>query len=287
MFTVVSYNTENLFDAKHDSLHNDWEYTPKGERHWTFSRYKMKTEQIARVLCTICADDVPAVIGLCEIENDFCLNGLRYQLRHYGYQSIHYESEDERGIDVALLYDPQQIEIVDSEPLKVDLGADKTRDILFVQGLRPDGQPVYFFVCHLPSMASGQAESEWKRQQAKNVVRHKVDSLLAEDTQAAIVVMGDMNGEPEEDINGLTNLMLPIARTGKGTHRYNGIWTCLDQFYVSEILSKDAKASIYDAAFLKEKDPKFLGTRPRRTFNGFHYQRDGYSDHLPIILRIP
>lgn len=287
LVTIVSYNTENLFDTRHDSLHNDREYTPNGARHWTYKRYKNKTEQIARVICTICEDEVPAAVGLCEVENDFCMKGLCYQLKHYGYKGIHFESEDERGIDVALLYDPHQLEVVDSVPLKVDLGDDKTRDILHVTALRNNQEVLHLFVCHLPSMVEGQAASEWKRQQAKDVVRHATDSILADDPTAAIVVMGDMNSGPQEDIRGLTNLMFPIAMEGLGTHRFKGIWTCLDQFYVSESLSKEAEVHIYDAIFLQEKDPKYLGYRPRRTFNGFHYQPDGFSDHLPIILRVP
>ena len=47
---IVSYNVENLFHPAHDSLKNDIEWTVNGERHWSYTRYYKKVENIARVL---------------------------------------------------------------------------------------------------------------------------------------------------------------------------------------------------------------------------------------------
>ncbi len=44
------------------------------------------------------------------------------------------------------------------------------------------------------------------------------------------------------------------------------------------------QARILEESFLLEPDNAYLGTRPLRTYQGFHYQKGGYSDHLPIIL---
>lgn len=310
-FTIVSYNVENLFDARHDTLKNDIEYTADGSRHWSYVRYNNKVEQVSRVICNIGGWDKPALVGLCEVENDSCLLRLCRQMRRYPYRFIHFESLDERGVDVALLYDYTQFTPLDSMPLSVPLGTDRTRDILFVKGLinralsTANRQPekdisqlstlnsklqkdtLYIFVSHLPSMLGGRAASEWKRQAAKDIIRHQVDSILTCQPSAYIVVMGDMNSAPQEDINGLTNKMLPLEQQGRGTHYYQGRWSCLDQFYVSPSLDSLAQVRIYDAPFLLTDDPQYLNTRPRRTFNGYHYDRDGYSDHLPIILSLP
>ncbi|MCQ2330967.1 MAG: hypothetical protein MJZ55_03160, partial [Paludibacteraceae bacterium] len=310
-FTIVSYNVENLFDARHDTLKNDIEYTADGSRHWSYVRYNNKVEQVSRVICNIGGWDKPALVGLCEVENDSCLLRLCRQMRRYPYRFIHFESPDERGVDVAMLYDYTQFTPLDSMPLSVPLGTDRTRDILFVKGLinralsTANRQPekdisqlstlnsklqkdtLYIFVSHLPSMLGGRAASEWKRQAAKDIIRHRVDSILTCQPSAYIVVMGDMNSAPQEDINGLTNKMLPLEQQGRGTHYYQGRWSCLDQFYVSPSLDSLAQVRIYDAPFLLTDDPQYLNTRPRRTFNGYHYDRDGYSDHLPIILSLP
>ena len=91
--------------------------------------------------------------------------------------------------------------------------------------------------------------------------------------------MGDMNSEPKDDLLGLHNRMVGL----QGTHKYQGQWICLDQFYTSTNLDSITSVRIYDAEWLMETDEKYMGLKPKRTYNGFHYM-NGYSDHLPIIL---
>ena len=103
---------------------------------------------------------------------------------------------------------------------------------------------------------------------------------MAVDKKAKIVVMGDMNSAPKQDISGLKNRMMD---EGYGTHKYHGQWTCLDQFYTSYNLDSVSEVRIYDAEWIQESDEKYLGLKPKRTYNGVHYQ-NGFSDHLPIVL---
>lgn len=42
---------------------------------------------------------------------------------------------------------------------------------------------------------------------------------------------------------------------------------------------------VYDAQWIQEPDEKYMGLKPKRTYNGFTYQ-NGYSDHLPIVLTV-
>jgi hypothetical protein len=42
---------------------------------------------------------------------------------------------------------------------------------------------------------------------------------------------------------------------------------------------------IHAPLFLLEKDSQYGGWRPRRTYNGMRYQ-PGYSDHLPLVVRL-
>ncbi len=286
VFRIVSYNVENLFDCRHDTLKNDFEYLPDGMRHWNHTRFRHKTEQLARVICNAGEWEGAALVGLCEVENDYCLRQLNWQLKHYGYRYLHYESPDERGIDVALLYRPDKFRIIDSAALPVPLGDDRTRDILYAAGRMAGGDTLHVFVCHLPSMAGGQAASQWKRDRAKAVLQNKIDSIYAVSGRPKIVVMGDMNSQPVNDLRGTTNRMADLAGQSKGTHKYRGVWSCLDQFYTSPALDSVSQVRIYDADWLQEPDTKYLGTRPRRTYIGFKYQKDGFSDHLPIVMDI-
>lgn len=283
--TIISYNVENLFDYEHDSLKNDSSFLPNGNHHWTYYRYQTKLDRISQVLVNISGWESAALIGLCEVENERCLKDLCYRLKRFRYKYIHYESADERGVDVALLYDSTKVEVLNSKPLHVDLGVDNTRDILYVSALLAKKDTFHVMVCHLPSKLGGSAATDWKREVAKQVLQHQIDSILQLQTYANIVVMGDMNSEPIDDLHGLYNKMIGFERTTQGTHKYQGIWSCLDQFYVSKNIQSTANVLIYAPDWLLEEDAKYLGNQPMRTYVGYRYH-NGYSDHLPIVLQI-
>lgn len=279
LIIIVNYNVENLFHPAHDSLKDDIEWTQEGERHWSYTRYYRKVENIARVLTNIGEWDGVDVVGLQEVENALCVKRLCYTLRKGEYDFVHYESPDRRGIDVAFVYKKSRVDTIRTRAIRVDLEEQTTRDILYVCARVEKQDTMHFFVCHLPSQRGGKAESEWKRDQAKRVLEEAVDSVLAVCPEAKIVVMGDMNSEPKEDLIGLSNRMFGL----QGTHKYQGQWTCLDQFYTSQNLDSISIVRIYDAEWIMEEDEKYMGLKPKRTYNGYHYQ-NGFSDHLPIIL---
>lgn len=294
---IVSYNVENLFHPAHDTVlvdstwidKDDWEWTAEGERNWTYTRYYRKVEQIARVLTNIGEWDGVDIVGLQEVENAACVKMLCSTLRRGEYDFVHYESPDKRGIDVALIYKKARVDTIRTRNLNISPALSQgegelvTRDILYVCAQTDRKDTLHFFVCHLPSRRGGAAESEWKRKAVKRVLQTGIDSVYAIHPKAKIVVMGDMNGEPKEDLRGVRNRALD---DGKGTHKYQGRWSCLDQFYTSPALDSLSTVSIYDAEWIQEPDERYLGLRPKRTFNGFRYQKDGFSDHLPIVLTI-
>ena len=225
-----------------------------------------------------------ALVGLCEVENARCLRDLCYRLRRFHYKYIHYESADERGIDVALLYDSTKVQVLNSKPLHVSLNDDATRDILYVEALVEGQDTLHAIVCHLPSKLGGSAATDWKRKTAKQVIQQQVDSILLMQPKARIVVMGDMNSEPKDDLQGLNNQMIELARVGHGTHKYHGIWSCLDQIYVSDAMKDNTIVRIFSPQWLLEEDKQYLDYQPKRTYVGYRY-KNGYSDHLPIVLR--
>ena len=283
--TIISYNVENLFDYKHDTLKNDSSFLPEGMHHWTYHRYQTKLDQIAQVIVNISGWENAALVGLCEVENAHCLRDLCYRLKRFHYKYIHYESTDERGIDVALLYDTTKVKILNSKPLHIPLENDNTRDILYVEALLTTNDTLHAMICHLPSKLGGTASTDWKRKAAKRVIQQQVDSILLLQPTAKIVVMGDMNDGPCNDIQHLDNLMIKPDKVGIGTHKYQGIWSCLDQFYVSHSLKDKAQATIFTPKWLLEEDTKYLDYQPKRTYVGYRYH-GGYSDHLPVVLRV-
>ena len=300
---VVSYNVENLFHPKHDTVcidsttfieKDDYEWTPEGERRWSYTRYYRKVENIARVLTNIGEWDGVDIVGLQEVENALCLKRLCYTLRPGEYDFVHYESPDPRGIDVALIYKKSRVDTIRTKNLTPTLsqgeGVFFTRDILYVCAQVDKKDTLHLFVCHLPSQRGGAAESEWKRTAVKEILQRSIDSVYALHPAAKIIVMGDMNSEPKEDLDGLRNRMVVESQKSKveshGTHKYQGRWSCLDQFYTSPALDSLSRAEIYNAAWIQEPDEKYLDLKPKRTYNGFRYQKDGFSDHLPILLKL-
>ncbi len=283
-YRIASYNVENFFDSTHDTLKNDSAFLPDGPYRWHASRFYHKAQQIARVVSLMGEWDKAAVIGLCEVENAHCLAVLCRELRNYGYRFLHFEGPDRRGVDVALLYDLQRFRLIDSAALRVDLGEATTRDILYAAGVLPCGDTLHLYECHLPSMSGGQQASEWKRQAAKAVIRRHVDSLLQVRPKALVAVMGDMNCRPTDDITGLTNRMIPLEKKGCGSHRYHGIWSCLDQIYLSPALDTISDVQIFTHPVLLEEDRQYLDSKPRRTFQRFRYDKNGFSDHLPVYF---
>ena len=280
--TIMSYNVENFFNPAVDSLNPDRDYTPSGLRHWSYARFHHKAEQIARVIASVEENAFPEVVVLNEVEDSTCLALLCHKMPNYPYRFIHFDSHDNRGIDVAILYDSIRVSPISSIPVTVSLPNAVTRDILYATLLVDKRDTLHVLACHLPSQLGGYSTSQWKRETAKSIMRHLTDSILLGSPATHIVICGDINMPPKDDILHLHNLMTMPA----GTHKFEGTWTCLDQFYVSESLLPVSCARIFDVDWLQEEDRKYLSVRPKRTFNGFRYNKNGFSDHLPILLII-
>ena len=309
-FKVMCYNVENYFDIVDDSLSNDKEFLPNGMRGWTYAKYQQKQANISKVITAIGGWEAPALVGLCEVESRKGLVDLsRYSgLKNLKYKFIHHDSPDARGVDVALLYQPNEFKPLHDEVIGIHFPGSpnsKTRDILFVSGIVPSNDTLHLFVCHFPSRLGGALESENKRVYVATVLRAKVDSIFKTSPAPKILIMGDFNDYPTNksilDVlsaqavpnapspQKLYNLMYQLHRNGKGTNKHNGEWGALDQMIVSGSLLETKKSfyteekdcHIFDAAFLLEDDPVYLGKQTFRTYIGMKYH-NGFSDHLPI-----
>lgn len=298
---IMSYNVENLFDTAPDSLHADDEFLPDGAYHWTYSRYRTKLSHIAQVISAVGEWQAPALVGLLEVENDSCLHDLlRWHLprRFYPYRSILMEGPDERGIDPALLYDSTRLRLLCKEaiPVRFSDSDQHTRDILHAEfcltteyaGIEDSQEgaadTLHVFLCHFPSQRVGATESEMRRSVARATLLSSVSAILERDSAALILAMGDFNSTPADNMHPLINLMLPWNGSDAGSHKFQGRWTCLDQFCVSSaLLPRLSKPTIFSPDWLLEDDEKYLGKKPKRTYVGPRYM-GGYSDHLPIVI---
>ena len=315
--TVAFYNLENLFDVENDPTKLD-ERSPIMEMDSAVRPeiYEKKIKNMAKVISKIGTDIAqmpPAILGVCEIENDDVLIDLinSPRLKPYKYDYVHHESPDERSIDTGLLYQSSMFKPTNSVAHVVEIyygennsKRNYTRDVLVVSG-ELNGEEFHFIVNHWPSRGGGQKKSEPGRIEAAKVVKKAIDSLHLKDPYAKIMVMGDFNDGPynksvssvvgaefdKEDV-GLKELYNPyenIRRKGGGTIAYRGSWDIFDQiFFTAPLLEEDYseyryyKSGIFSPPFMQNPKGRWKGY-PFRSWSGSTFS-GGYSDHFPVFV---
>ena len=308
---VAFYNLENLFDTIRDLTIDDREFTPKGSGQWDSKRYYTKLSHLAEVISQI-GDEYtkngPVFIGVSEVENRQVLEDLvsTPPLNQMGYDIVHFDSPDARGIDVALLYQPKlfKVKSTKTHPFKMADSSFRTRDILQVDGFL-DGELVHVLVNHWPSRSSGEIESVFKRNAAADLCLSIVQAIYKDEPNARIIIMGDLNDDPVDESlmkhlkiktkpenllpGDLFDPMWQLFRDGVGSIAYRDTWDLFDQIIVSSaLMDKNSdgyrflKARIFRKDFIIQKEGSYAGY-PFRTYGSGVYL-GGYSDHLPAYI---
>jgi predicted extracellular nuclease len=302
--TIAFYNVENLFHPTNDLKTKDEAFTPFGKMKWTLKRYKTKVKRLSSVIAKLGRNrstNPPAIVGLVEVESAEVVADLANSrfLRKYNYSYVHHNSPDERGIDVAMLYNKIAFEFLDSTTYPVYLEnehgeRDYTRDILKVTG-NLHGELTHILVNHWSSRRDGAEKTEPKRIIAAKTVRSIVDEINTKEINPRIIIMGDFNDDPtsksvEEYLvkDDFYNPMVSLFDSEKsGSLTYNGKWNLFDQIIFSKnfLEEKEDRLSFYYAAVFNKKwmkiyKGKFKGN-PFRTYVGPWY-KGGFSDHFPV-----
>ena len=305
------YNVENLYDTEDDPLTDDSEFLPDGAYQWTPERYKQKLKNLAFAISEIGkAQGGVVVLGFSEIENERVLNDLVAQnaLRDLHYKVAHHDSPDLRGVDVAFIYQGDRFNVIEQKPFTLtipDKPSFKTRDQLLLVGVLDQIDTLYLIVNHWPSKRGGEASSAPLRMAAAKLTKSIVDSIQTVKPNAKILVMGDLNDNPNAKsiMNGLNakgkmsdvkpgdlfNPMWQMYRDGIGSYAYQDSWDLIDQIiFTHALLNPKPKgyrfvsAHVFNANFLKTKSGSYQGY-PFRTYAGGNYA-GGYSDHFPVYI---
>ena len=203
---IMSYNVENLFDAKHDEGKNDWSFLPKDapgkkeacakekskyrrnecyDADWTEEKVEMKLAQIVDVI-TKERQGTADFLGLIEVENGEVVGRLAKKL---GYENMEITtSPDFRGVDVALLYKSNsEIKKVSrtEHVVPVDYPSRNILEVEFTVG----GHPLTIFVNHWPSLAN---PDSW-RIKAAEVLANRTKEILAKTPKMSVMAIGDFN----------------------------------------------------------------------------------------------
>ncbi len=330
-FSIMSYNLENFFDTTHDENKEDYTYLPlkvkKRSRivreyceglsnsfyrkncltfDWNNSVYHSKIKNIAKVILSYNKGRGPDIVVLQEIENknslkDLITKGLN---KKSGYRYISLiEGPDRRGIDVAIF---SRYKIVSNVYHKVDISQYSrrpTRGILETN-LNIGGKLVTVFANHWPS----QNNDDLTRLKAAKTLLKAVES---KSKSAVIIAAGDFNTVKDDEINGLTEHIIPnfydVEVKGRklsryketlkgGTHFYKGNWGSLDKIFVYK---KSGRFKVHyrdfnilsHAFMLTDVEWEDRSTGKVTVYKDVPYRfdpktRKGFSDHLPLVIKI-
>ncbi len=328
-YVIGFYNLENLFDTYDDPVKNDNEFLPEGKNKWTQAKYEKKLHNLATVIRAMADNNRRwhTILGISEIENRLVIEDLVSQpeIAAANYGIVHYDSPDRRGVDVALLYKPDQFTCLDSESIPFDFNSDidfsdtdtsyfKTRDILMVHGLIA-GEHFAFYVAHLPSRVGGKG-GNLRSRGAEIIYSH---SRMMEEKYPGIkiVVMGDMNDNPTDDsmakyLHGQEKLAdvtpteffspyTSMLKAGYGSLCYQGVWSIYDLQLVNYSLACAPEGGLKIQPVTKNHGKEYYGVvfkRPWMTtqkgqYKGYPFRTfsngsfiGGYSDHYPTYIVI-
>jgi len=185
----------------------------------------------------------------------------------------------------------------------------RTRDILYSRLKIKTGDTLSVFVNHWPSKYGGAGITSDLRVTAAEILARNIMEILKENLTEKIIVMGDFNDPPESSsldvlcnyadgaLKAGTPLLINLCKdyNGKvpGSYKFGGTWQLIDQILISKSLirvnrgvyAKPESFKVFSPDFLLERDEKFGGMKPNRTYTGYNYH-GGYSDHLPVILNL-
>ena len=313
--SVLTYNLENLFDTKMDSI-RDTTYLPmelkKTKAHrercgrmrygrkkclefdWSEKKLGEKLRRIAQVILRADPRGGGAdIILLEELENYDVLRRLvETHLAGQGYEIYHAESRDFRGIDTAVLSKLKLSQVPRYHEIKFKRRR-ATRGILETTFFLPNKELLTVFPFHFPSQFS----STLSRSQALTFLDRFIKYLPKE---RYILGGGDCNITKEEEPELYSNHLKDWGISHQigcgncqGTYYYRRkkTWSFFDVFYFSKNLnpaSPPSKTSwavdpssiriINDLPFQNEAD------KTPRSFQSVN--ENGVSDHWPLYIEI-
>ena len=313
------WNLENLFDVNGSAHRPAWlqDELDNELAGWDATVLDRKIDRLAHIIRQMNNGAGPDLLGVCEVENEPVLQKLVDALAplNRNYEVVHHDTSDNRGIDVAFIYDGDRF-IADDQFGHVVRKRNATRDLFQVNfRSRAHDRRLVIIGNHWPSRSGGQYESAPYRAMAAETLSYwlsRIPEHLGEDTP--ILLMGDFNDEPfdrsvseyllgthseRKVINAhraprMFNLAWRALGEGIGTHYYNNFPNVLDQMLVNKsILQGDGGFSLGNqgrARMQVDMFPDMVSTgypdpiRHGRPSSASTFDPDGFSDHYPVSI---
>jgi len=316
---IAWWNLENLFDHENAPRPDELKSQLKSElKGWTADIRDRKISQLASIIRMMFNNEGPALLGVCEVENEFVVKRLANAISIPGrdYDIASHESPDARGIDTSFIYDKNELTVLSTDH-QVVIKRTATRDLFWVR-LKVNSSNAEFVAIanHWPSRSSGQYASEPFRMLTGEthayVLLKIIDEAHGGEKNLPVLSMGDYNDEPfnrsmQEYLLGtrdpgrvrysrtghMLNLMWPLMKgNDPGTYLYGSDWNMLDQFLASygmlrtasEVRVDQDSVELFKPALLKGASGRARKFSRPSAKGGVDL--DGYSDHFPITLEL-
>lgn len=205
IFHLGFWNLENLFAPEGHAARSDWlaRRLASELRGWSPEVFAAKIDRLAGVAAAMNGGAGPDLLGVCEVENRFCLDAfcaaLNLRLPARAYLPVHADSEaDKRGIDTAFVMDSARL-TCDSATVfnhRV-IRRTGTRDIVQATFRAASGSEVVVMCNHWPSRSGGAEASAGFRMAAGETLGYfheRVREILG--PEVAVVALGDFNDDP-------------------------------------------------------------------------------------------
>lgn len=307
---IATYNVENLFDLRKNGYEYR-EYIPYTKANWNNKTYKIKLQNIAKVIKEINAD----IIALQEIESLQALKDLRLTLKKKGLYYKFYKIANQKNttVKVALL---SKLPFVYTKEIKVT-SSYKYRNILEVK-YKINNQDIYLFINHWKAKSG----PESMRIVSAKALKKRINTIGKDKN---IILLGDFNSDYEEyirfkrnrrlnntndrtaindvlhtkeqttkasktkfDANSFYNLWYDTVSDKRFTYIFRGKKEALDSIIISQSLLKQ-ESIYYKNNSIRVFNPPYLYKKKKihrwkTSWRKPHkHLGKGYSDHLPVI----
>lgn len=313
--SILSWNVQNLFDDVTDGGEYD-EFNPaKGE--WNTSLFRIRINRVKEVLSSL-SGGYPDIVLFQEMENENTLNVLSAEVlkNHYPWHILLEESD--MSIHTAVL---SRYPVVSIGKLETGYaGRVRLRPVTEIH-FDLKGRELIVFNNHWKSRSEGLAATEDGRIAAAEVLTARIKKLIAADPGALILAAGDFNENHDEYKKigrAYRTALIPSIETvpdewtgslytcskgsaskvedGRlilyspwydvniaGSYGYNSRWEKIDHFFLWNSFF-DGSGYEYSSFEVVKRD--FMLNDYGFPSRWFSYSEEGYSDHLPVLLRI-
>lgn len=323
------WNLENLFDIENSKdrplwLQNQLKNYLNG---WTQTLLDKKLSNQARIIDGMNNGAGPDIIGFCEIENRKVVELLVAAMNKGGnkrkYDVIHVDSKDDRGIDIAFVYDTKLYSVSKKDVFTAAvMKRTATRDLVQVTfTVRKTKRQFIVVGNHWPARSAGQYESEPFRILVAETLSYWMQRIAETRGETMpVVCVGDFNDEPfnrsmmeyalsTDSIARITNARKPNVAMGdtvrvpylynlmwkllgedRGTFVFSGEKNLLDQFLVNRAIAVDSAITKFRPGATDILDHvtelvKGDYKTPRRFGKPTDdLDESGFSDHLPVTF---